>query len=218
MYPLPCLFACDRPYPEPEGKGGRSGQPPVGTINVVAGQPSQPVARHNAIADTEASTHPNGHSTTARSTRALHGHGHRTLHSIHASTRHPTQPTAASKRIAPPPRTPVTHPVTQCLEATSPSHSHGQPPRKPHPVSPWERRLAHGRSRARAAKTFPTGTRRPSENSGASAFRFLPCAAAFPQAPSAPQGAPRGRAPTRGGRQPWEGASTRGRARQSART
>lgn len=102
-------------------------------------------------------------------------------------------------------------------QAASP-HSHGQPPRTPHPVSPWERRLAHGRSSARAAKTFTTGTGRPSENSGASAFRFLPCAAAFPQAPSAPQGAPRGRAPTRGGRQPWERASTRGRTRPSART
>ena len=101
MYPLPCLFACDRPYPEPEGKDGRSGQPPVGTINVVAEQPSQPVARHNAIADTEASTHPNGHSTTARSTRALHGHGHRTSHGIQAST---SSPGEADKQPASAPR------------------------------------------------------------------------------------------------------------------
>ena len=66
------------------------------------------------------------------------------------------------------------------------------------PVSLWERRLAHGRSSARGAKTFPTGTGRPSENSGASAFRFTPCTAACPQAPSAPRGAPGGRAPARG--------------------
>lgn len=64
----------------------------------------------------------------------------------------------------------------------------------PCPVSLWERRLAHGRSSARGAKTFPTGTGRPSENSGASAFRFTPCTAACPQAPFAPQGAPGGRA------------------------
>lgn len=35
-------------------------------------------------------------------------------------------------------------------------------------------RLAHGRFRARAAKTFPKGTRHPSGNSSASAFRFHP--------------------------------------------
>ena len=60
----------------------------------------------------------------------------------------------------------------------------------PCPASPWERRLAHGRSSARAAKTLPAGTGRPSENSGASAFRITPCTTACPQAPSAPQGAP----------------------------
>ena len=51
---------------------------------------------------------------------------------------------------------------------------------RPRPVSPWERRLSHGRSRARAAKTFPRGTGRPSENSGASAFRFCPLRCRFP--------------------------------------
>ena len=71
MYPLPCLFACDQPYPEPEGKDSRSGQPPVGTINVVAEQPSQPVARHNAIADTEASTRHNRHHDGTKRTRHL---------------------------------------------------------------------------------------------------------------------------------------------------
>lgn len=144
---------------------------------------------------------------------------------------------ATARRTAPTqaPRRPVKLPAasqrTTPLPDASVTPRHATPRSKPHrriptgglrahthPVSPWERRLAHGRSSARAAKTFSTGTGRPSENSGASAFRFTPCAVAFPQAPSAPQGAPRGRAPTRGGRQPWERASTRGRTKQSART
>lgn len=42
---------------------------------------------------------------------------------------------------------------TQHLAAASSPHSHGQPPRtRPHPVSPWERRLAHGRFRARVSR------------------------------------------------------------------
>lgn len=138
-----------------------------------------------------------------------------------ASTRAPRRParqTAVGQRPALPPHMPRHLRHATPRSKTSSPHSHGQPPRTPHPASPWERRLANGRSSARAAKTFPTGTGHPLENSGASAFRFTPCAAAFPQAPSAPQGAPRGRAPTRGGRQPWERASTRDRTRQSART
>lgn len=114
-----------------------------------------------------------------------------------ASTRAPRRParqTAVSQCTAPPPGTQL-RPDTQHLVAISLPKSHGQPPRTPHPVSPWERRLDHGRSSARAAKTFTPGTGRPSENSGPSALRFPPNAAAFPQAPSAPQGAPRGGGP-----------------------
>ena len=165
-----------------------------------------------------ASMHRSGQTTTHEAPRAPHGHDNRTPHGIHESARSPSEATSSR----PAHRASAGHaPVLQARSASqqTPSpHSHGLPPRTPHPVSPWERRLAHGRLRARAAKTFPTGTGRPSENSGASAFRLTPCAAAFPQAPSAPQGAPRGRAPTREGRQPWERASTRGRTRQSART
>ena len=160
-----------------------------------------------------ASMHRSGQTTTHEAPRAPHGHDNRTPHGIHESARSPSEAASSQPCIASPPDAPV-QPDTQRLAATASPQSHGQPPRTPHPASPWERRLAHGRSRARGAKTFPRGTRRPSENSGASAFRFCP----FPQAPSAPQDAPRGRAPTRGDRQPWERASTRGRTRQSAHT
>ena len=109
---------------------------------------------------------------------------------------------------------------TQHLAAASSPHSHGQPPRaRPHPVPPWERRPAHRRFRARAAKTFSDRRKAPFGKLKAHPrFAFTPCTLACPQAQSAPQGAPRGRAQTRGGRQPWERASTRGRTRQSART
>ena len=115
-----------------------------------------------------------------------------------ASTRAPRRParqTAVSQCTAAPPPGTQLRPDTQHLVAISLPKSHGQPPRTPHPVSPWERRLDHGCSSARAAKTFTPGTGRPSENSGPSALRFLPNAAAFLQAPSAPQGAPRGGGP-----------------------
>ena len=204
------------PCPEPEGKVRRSGQPPVEAIAVVAERPSDPATRHDAMADAEAP-----HAPAARHDGPKHpGHlmGMAAAHHA-ASTQAPRRPaklTAASQCTAPPPGAPAhrytaprSNPIAAFPRAAS-AHAH--------PVPPWERRLAHGRSRARAAKTFPTGTGHPLENSGASAFRFTPCAAAFPQAPSAPQGAPRGRAPTREGRQPWERASTRGRTRQSART
>ena len=108
---------------------------------------------------------------------------------------------------------------TQHLAAASSPHSHGQPPRaRPHPVSPWERRLAHGRFRARAAKTFPNAAGALRKTRAHPRFACAPCTLACPQAQSAPQGAPRGRAQTRGGIKPWERASTGGRTRRYART
>ena len=149
--------------------------------------------------------------------RVPHGHGHRTSRGIQTSIPSPSeaassQPTHRTSTSA----CPSNQARNSSQQIPSP-HPHGQPPRTLHPVSPWEQRLAHGRLRAKAAKTFPTGTGRPSENSGASAFRFplaLPLSRRRHPHHKARQG---GRAPTRGGRQPWERASTRGRTRQSAR-
>ena len=129
----------------------------------------------------------------------------------------PAKPSATGQRTAPPPHVPAHRHATprSSLFAAFPRAASAS---TSHPVSPWERRLAHGRSRARAAKTFPRGTGRPRKTQAHPRFAFTPCTVACPQAPSAPRGAPRGRAPTRGGRQPWERASTRGRTRQSERT
>jgi hypothetical protein len=57
------------------------GQPPVGTISVVAERPSEPAVSHNAIANAEPP-----HTTTARSGQTPHGHGRRTSHGIQTST------------------------------------------------------------------------------------------------------------------------------------
>lgn len=164
-----------------------------------------------------ASMHRSGQTTTHEAPRAPHGHDNRTPHGIHESARSPSEAASSQPCIASPPDAPV-QPDTQRLAATTSPQSHGQPPRTPHPASPWERRLAHGRSRARGAKTFPRGTRRPSENSGASAFRFCPLRCRFPAGAIRTTRRAKGAGPTRGGRQPWERASTRGRTRQSAHT
>lgn len=96
-------------------------------------------------------------------------------------------------------------PGAQHLTVVSSPHSHGQPLRTPSPhLVSWERRLAHGRVRARAVKLFPRAASTPRKPQGHLCFAFTPCTTAFPQAPSAPQGAPKGRTPTRGDRQPWE--------------
>ena len=204
------------PHPEPEGRDSGMGRPPVEMIYAVAEQPSQPVTRRNATADAETPRIPTG-TPTHEEPGTPHGHGHRTSHGIHASTRHPTQPTAASKRIAPPPRTPVTPshavPRSNLTFAFPRAASAHAPPRLALGAKTRPRSLPRkGRETSREAQGAPR------ETPALPRFAFTPCTAAFPQAPSAPQGAPRGRAPTRGGRQPWERASTRGRTRQCART
>lgn len=127
MYPLPCLFACDRPYPEPEGKDGRSGQPPVGTINVVAEQPSQPVARHNAIADT-GPPHATTGTMTARSAPDTSRLWLPHTNGIHVSTPSPKEATSNQLAYHTSTRRPSA-PGTQRLVATSSPHSHTLPPR-----------------------------------------------------------------------------------------
>ena len=206
------------PTPRPKAKESRLGQSPVERISAVEQEPSRSTARLDAVAGAEASTHRSGQTATHEAPRAPHGHDHRTSRGIHESTPSPSEADSSQPAHNSSARRPVAP-----RYATPRSKPHRRIPTgglraRAHPVSPRERRLDHGRSSARAAKTFPMGTGCPSENSGASAFRFLTCATASPRAPSAPQGAPRGRAPTRGGRQPWERASTRGRTRQSART
>ena len=192
------------------------GRPPVEMIYAVAEQPSQPVTRHNATADAETPHIPTG-TPTHEEPGSPHGHGHRTSHGIHASTRHPTQPTAASKRIAPPPRTPVTPshavPRSNLTFAFPRAASAHAPPRLALGAKIRPRSLAR-----KGRENFSEEHRAPLGKLERIRVSLSPCADAFPQAPSAPRGAPRGRTPTRGGRQPWEGASTRGRTRRSART
>lgn len=198
------------------------GLPPVETIGVVAERPSQPAARHNATANAEASTRRSGQATTPRSASGVSG-----AWPPHVARRPRERPVAQrsrqlpAQRTAPPPGAPVAPRYTAtrskphrrvptgCLRAR---------PTPPRLASPRGRRIAHGRSRARAAKAFPTGTGRPSEDSGASAFRLHPLRRRLPAGAIRPARRAKGRAPTRGGRRPWERASTRGRTRRSART
>lgn len=204
--------------PSPKARTSRSGQPPVETINIVTEQPSQPATRYNAIADT-GSPHATTGTMTARSTRTPHEHSHRAWHGIRVSTSSPREVTSnqpAYRTSTTPPR----HRYAMPRSKTSSLQSRGQPPR----AYPTSSRLGSEDSLTVACaqgprKLFREAQGHPSENSSASTFRFFPCTAAFPQALSAPQGAPKGgRAPTQGGRQPWERASTRGRTRQSSRT
>lgn len=110
-----------------------------------------------------ASTRHSGHAATARRPRASwDGHDHRATHNVHASLRiiqRSQQQTPSTQE----------HSASQ---QTSSQHSHGQPPRMPCPVSPWERRLAHGRSSARAAKTFPIAASTPREIQAHPRFAF----------------------------------------------
>lgn len=195
-----------RPVPSPKAKDSRLCQPPIETIAVVAEQPSQPTIRYNAIADTEASTHRSGHAATARSTRdtswAWPPRTARRPDEHSAARRSRPQP---ASETAPPPR--------------DPAHGHATPRGKPHPASPWERRLVHGRSRARAAKTFPRGTGGTLRKTQAHPRFAFSLALPLSRRSHPPRKARKGgRAPTQGGRQPWERASTRGRTRQSSRT
>ena len=158
LYPLPCLFACDPPCPEPEGQGSRSGQTPVETNSVVAERPSQPATRHNAIASAGASTRRSGRATMTRSSPD-------TLWawSPHVA-RHPGEHPVVQRSQQQPASAPRLHqrmpPVHRC--ATPHSKLHCRIPTsclcaRPRPVSPRERRIAHGRLRARAAKTGSSG-------------------------------------------------------------
>lgn len=109
-------------------------------------------------------------------------------------------------------------PGAQHLAVASSPHSHGKPPCTPSPHLVLGAKT-RPRSRPRKSReTFPRAASTPRKPQGHLCFAFTPCTTAFPQAPSAPQGAPKGRTPTRGGRQPWERASTRNRTRQSVRT
>lgn len=206
-----------RPVPGPKAKGSRMGQSPVGTINVVA---ETFPTRHQTqrCSRRRAPTHRSGQTATHEAPRAPHEHGHRTSHGIHESTPSPSEAdsnrpahnSSARRPVAPRYAAPRSNPTAAFPRAAS-AHV------------PTPSRLGSEDSPAVASAQGPRKLSRKAqgalrETPGASAFRFPPCTAAFPQAPSAPQGAPRGRAPTRGGRQPWGRASTRGRTRQSAHT
>lgn len=182
------------------------GQPPDETINVVAEQPSQPATGHNGATNAEASTRHGRHATTSRSapgaSRAWPPRTARRPDEHSAARRSRPQP---ASETAPPPR--------------DPAHGHATPRGKPHPASPWERRLVHGRSRARAAKTFPRGTGGTLRKTQAHPRFAFSLALPLSRRSHPPRKARKGgRAPTQGGRQPWERASTRGRTRQSSRT
>lgn len=117
--------------------------------------------------------------------RAPHGHGHRASRNAQRlSRRHREADTEPRNRR--PTRTSRLHRTHPSAQARKPrSDRIGALPRAasasiPHLASPWERRLAHGRLRARAAKTFPRGTERPSENSSTSTSRFDPLHCRFP--------------------------------------
>lgn len=195
------------------------GQPPVKTINVGGGVTFS--AHHQTQCHSERRCL---HTLlrTRHDDSKHHGHlvgmatAHRTAST--GATRRPMKPPATSQRTAPPPR-------------MSPAHRYATPrysliaafPRTASAHVPAPSRLGSADSptvtSAQGPRKLSRMTQAPfGKRSSASAFRFPPCTLACLQAPSAPQGAPRERARTRGGRQSWERASTRGRTRQSART
>ncbi len=155
-----------------------------------------------------------------RTKRPEHLMGMTTAHRT-ASTRAPGRPVKPPAASQPAHRTSARRPGAQTRNASRQPHRRNPtgslrarptPPRLGSEDSPTVALEQGARKLFREAQGAPRKTRAHPR------FAFTPCAAAFPQAPSAPQGAPRGRAPTRGDRQPWERASTRGRTRQSART
>ena len=149
--------------------------------------------------------------------RAPHGHGHRASCSIHASALSPGEAVGSRPAYG----TSATRPSAQARNTS-------QQPLRRIPMGslrehvPTPSRLGSEDSptvaSAQGPRNFPRGTRRPSGNSSASAFRFHPLHCRFPAGTIRPARRAQGRAPTRGGRQPWERASTRGRTRQCART
>ena len=170
------------------------------------------------MADTGTSTR-HGGARHDVSKRPEHLTGMATAHHVSSTQARcrPAKPSATGQRTAPPPHAPAHRHATPCsnLIAAFPwaASASTSPPRLALGAKTRPRSLPRkGRETSREAQGAPR------ETPALPRFAFTPCTAAFPQAPSAPQGAPRGRAPTRGGRQPWERASTRGRTRQCART
>ena len=150
--------------------------------------------------------------------RAPHGHGHRTSCVIHASALSPGE--AVSNRPAY--GTSTTRPSAQARNTsqqplrripTGSLREHVPTPSRLGSEDPPTDASAQG-----PRKLFPIGARHPSENSRRIRVSLSSLALSLARRLHPPRKAPRGRAQTRGGRQPWERASTRGRTRQSART
>lgn len=183
----------------------------------MAERPSSPATRHNAIADAEAPHAPAGTPRWHEAPRTPHGHDRRTSRGIHASTPSPSETDSSQPVHSASDR----RPGTRACNASKQPHrriptgglrARPTPPRLGSEDSPTVACAQGPRKLFREAQGTPRKTRAHPR------FAFAPCTTASPQAPSAPQGAPRGRAPTRGGRRPWERESTRGRTRRSART
>ena len=148
-------------------------------------------------------------------------------HLMGIATTHRTASARAPRR----PAKPAAGGQRDCTSTRRPAHRYATPRSKPHRRVPTGSLREHAPPRlALGAKTRPRSLarkgrenfsecrKRSSENSDASAFRFHPLRCRFPAGAIRTTGRAKGRAPTRGGRQPWERASTRGRTRQSART
>lgn len=171
------------------------------------------------MADTGTSTR---HSGARHDVSKRPGHltGMATAHHVSSTQARcrPAKPSAAGQRTAPPPHAPAHRHATSrsSLFAAFPraASASTSPPRLALGAKTRPRTLPRkGRENFSDRRKAPFGKLKAHPR-----FAFPLARPLSPQAPSVPQGAPRGRAPTRGGRQQWERASTRSRTRQCART